>query len=204
VGRPGLQVGQGDPAGPAESSTAGGPIPPEPLQTALMREPASLSTVPSSGRGTAARPGVPTDVRRTAAGFLHRRTGDTLARVSPPDHGAGAETETETSGGSGGPGLEPGISGPVQPLTSAPPPGPTSGVVTTSTRAGLLEGVQTVEEQLRRLEARLLAEAGGDRAMEQDVRRHLTLARARFASATIRRFLPILIEREVRRRLSGR
>jgi 2'-5' RNA ligase len=67
----------------------------------------------------------------------------------------------------------------------------------------LLEGVQTVEEQLRRLEARLLAEAGGDRA-EEDVRRHLTLARARFGSARIRQFLPILIEPDVRRRLTGR
>lgn len=72
----------------------------------------------------------------------------------------------------------------------------------TSTRAGLLEGVQTVEEQLRRLESRLLAEAGGDRALVQDVQRHLTLAR--FGSARVRQVLPILIERDVRRRLSGR
>jgi hypothetical protein len=75
--------------------------------------------------------------------------------------------------------------------------------MTASEGPGLLGGVQTVEEQLRRLEVRLLAEAGGDRA-EEDVRRHLTLARARFGSARIRQFLPILIERDVRRRLSGR
>jgi hypothetical protein len=76
--------------------------------------------------------------------------------------------------------------------------------MTASEGSGLLGGVQTVEEQLRRLEVRLLAEAGGDRAEEEDVRRHLTLARARFGSARIRQFLPILIERDVRRRLSGR
>jgi hypothetical protein len=61
--------------------------------------------------------------------------------------------------------------------------------MTASEGPGLLGGVQTVEEQLLRLEARLLAEAGGDRAKE-DVRRHLTLARPRFGSARIRQFLP--------------
>jgi hypothetical protein len=91
----------------------------------------------------------------------------------------------------------------VQPSTSAPSPGLTSGVTTASMRTGLLGRVQSVEEQLRRLESRLLAEAGGDPVMEQDVLRHMTLARARFGSATIRQFLPILIEREVRRRLAG-
>jgi hypothetical protein len=70
-------------------------------------------------------------------------------------------------------------------------------------RIGLLGAVQSVEEQLRRLEARLLAEAGGDLVREQAVLRHMTTARARFESATIRQFLPILIEREVRRRLAG-
>lgn len=89
-------------------------------------------------------------------------------------------------------------SGPeVQPSTSATPPG------LTSMRTGPLGGVQSVEEQLRRLEARLLTEAGGDPVIEQDVLRHMTIARARFDSATIRQFLPILIEREVRRRLAG-
>ena len=68
---------------------------------------------------------------------------------------------------------------------------------------GLLGSVQSVEQQLRRLESRLLAEAGGDAVIEQDVLRHMALARARFASATVQQFLPILIEREVRRRLAG-
>jgi hypothetical protein len=164
-----------------------------------MREPASRSTAPSP-RAAAARPGVPSDVRRSAAASPRMRIGDRLVLVRPSDHGAGAETSRDSDAS----GPQPGIPGPVQPFTPAAPPGPTSGVLATSTRAGLLGGVQTVEEQLRRLEARLLAEAAGNRAMEQDVQRHLTLARARFASATIRRFLPILIEREVRRRLSGR
>ena len=100
---------------------------------------------------------------------------------------------------------EPGALRPVRPSRSAVLLEPTSGGVTTASQGpGLLGGVQTVEEQLRRLEARLLAEGGGDRAAEEDVRRHLTLARARFGSARIRQFLPILIERDVRRRLSGR
>jgi hypothetical protein len=72
------------------------------------------------------------------------------------------------------------------------------------TRAGLLGGASSVEEQLRRLESRLLAEVGGDPAGEEDLRRHLTIARARFVSATVRQFLPILIERDVRRRLAAR
>jgi hypothetical protein len=54
-----------------------------------------------------------------------------------------------------------------------------------------------------RLEQRLLAEAGGDPDVERRVRGQLVLARARFDGATIRRFLPILIEREVRRGLSA-
>jgi hypothetical protein len=57
----------------------------------------------------------------------------------------------------------------------------------------------TVDVQLRRLETRLLAEADGDRDLEQTLRGHLAHARAHFASATVRQFLPILIEREVRR-----
>jgi hypothetical protein len=85
----------------------------------------------------------------------------------------------------------------VQLSTSAAPPG------LRSRRTGSLGGVQSVEEQLRRLESRLLAEAGGDPVMEQEVLRHLTLSRALFDSATIQQFLPILIEREVRRRLAG-
>ena len=60
----------------------------------------------------------------------------------------------------------------------------------------------SVDEQLRRLEVRLVAEAGGDPELEQRVRSELVQACARFDGATVRRFLPILIEREVRRRLS--
>jgi len=58
-----------------------------------------------------------------------------------------------------------------------------------------------VEEQLVRLEQRLVAEARGDLEAERRVRGELALACARFDGATVRRFLPILIEREVRRRL---
>jgi hypothetical protein len=65
------------------------------------------------------------------------------------------------------------------------------------------ERAQSVDGQLRRLESRLLADAGGDRAGQEDVRRHLALVRSRFETATIRQFLPVLIEGEVRRRLSG-
>lgn len=68
-------------------------------------------------------------------------------------------------------------------------------------RAGLLGGTAAVEEQLRRLESRLLAEAGGDPAVERDVRRHLADSCTRFATAPVRHFVPILVEREVRRRL---
>ena len=48
-----------------------------------------------------------------------------------------------------------------------------------------------------------MAEAGGDPELEQRVRGELVLACARFDGATVRRFLPILIEREVRRRLAA-
>jgi hypothetical protein len=51
------------------------------------------------------------------------------------------------------------------------------------------------------LESRLLAEAGGDPVAEGDVRRHLADSCMRFATAPVRHFLPILVEREVRRRL---
>lgn len=61
----------------------------------------------------------------------------------------------------------------------------------------------SVDEQLRRLESRLVAEAGGDPERELRVRCELTAACARFDGATVRRFLPILIEREVRRRLTA-
>jgi hypothetical protein len=88
---------------------------------------------------------------------------------------------------------------PVQRSTPTAAPGSTSGRGV----AALLGGARSVEEQLRRLETRLLAEAGGEAAAEADVRRLLAQARARFDDAPIRQFLPILIERDVRRRLSG-
>jgi hypothetical protein len=46
-----------------------------------------------------------------------------------------------------------------------------------------------------------LAEAGGDPVVERDVRRHLADSCRRFATAPVRTFVPILVEREVRRRL---
>jgi hypothetical protein len=69
--------------------------------------------------------------------------------------------------------------------------------------AAAATGGAAVDDQLRRLEARLLAEAGGDPDLEQTLRGHVAQARARFASATVRQFLPILIEREVRRLLTA-
>jgi hypothetical protein len=67
--------------------------------------------------------------------------------------------------------------------------------------AGRLGGTAAVQEQLRRVEVRLLAEAGGDPAAEREVRRHLADSCARFATAPVRQFVPILVEREVRRRI---
>lgn len=58
-----------------------------------------------------------------------------------------------------------------------------------------------VDEQLRRLALRLLAEFGGDPAAESAVRRHLDASFAVFATARVRQFVPILVERDVRRRL---
>lgn len=62
-------------------------------------------------------------------------------------------------------------------------------------------GVLDVEEQLRRVELRLLAEVDGDPDAECAVRRILAESQARFATARVRQFVPILVEREVRRRL---
>lgn len=47
------------------------------------------------------------------------------------------------------------------------------------------------EEPLRRLKKRLLAEAQGDAVALLAVRGHLAAARAHFADATVRQFLPI-------------
>ena len=65
----------------------------------------------------------------------------------------------------------------------------------------LLVGLLSVPEQLRQVEFRLLAEACGDPAAEREVRRYFAVACARFETARVRRFLPILVEREVRQRL---
>ncbi|WP_166503487.1 three-helix bundle dimerization domain-containing protein [Modestobacter italicus] len=70
-------------------------------------------------------------------------------------------------------------------------------------RRDLLAGAHSVDERIRQLEQRLLAEAAGDPHRERDLQAHLAHARTRFASATVRQFLPILIEREVRRRIAG-
>ncbi len=70
-------------------------------------------------------------------------------------------------------------------------------------RAAPADRGPSVDEQLHRLESRLVAEAGGDPEHERRVRGELSAACARFDGATVRRFLPILIEREVRRRLSA-
>lgn len=58
-----------------------------------------------------------------------------------------------------------------------------------------------VDARLEKLEERLLVEAGNDPAAVLAVGSHLAAARARFAGATVRQYLPILVEREVRRRL---
>lgn len=62
-------------------------------------------------------------------------------------------------------------------------------------------GADAVEDQLRKVEQRLVGEAAGDPVAVLAVRDHLAAARARFGDARVRQFLPILVEREVRRRL---
>jgi hypothetical protein len=138
-----------------------------------MRESESLSTAPAAARAVTARPSAPSDVRRPATGVPHPWTGDTSVHVRRVDHGgAGAGTSVSADGC----GPEPGALRPVRPSRSAAPLEPTSGgVMTASEGPVLLRGVQTVEEQLRRLEARLLAEArgpcrGGGRAAAPDAR----------------------------------
>ena len=101
--------------------------------------------------------------------------GDVLTRPPTPAPGAATRLDDE----------------PVVALPPVPLPVPTPPV-----RGGV-----SVEEQLRRLELRLLAEADGDPAVERDVRRHLAELCARFETARVRLFVPILVEREVRRRL---
>jgi hypothetical protein len=62
---------------------------------------------------------------------------------------------------------------------------------------------ELADQQLLRVEARLLAEAKGSPAAEEDTRRWFALACERFAGAPVRQYLPILVEREVRERLRG-
>jgi hypothetical protein len=57
------------------------------------------------------------------------------------------------------------------------------------------------EHQLERVAQRLLAEVAGDPLREARVRRGLAEARLRFGSATVRAYLPILVERAVRAQL---
>jgi hypothetical protein len=80
-------------------------------------------------------------------------------------------------------------------------PLPRAGVREAAAPAAHLGGPAAVEVQLGRVESRLLAEAAGDSALAADVRRFLDDARLRFSAAPVRQFVPILIEREVRRRL---
>ena len=61
-----------------------------------------------------------------------------------------------------------------------------------------------VDVRLQRVESRLIALAGGDATLERDVRRYLAESSARFATARVRQFVPILVEREVRDRLRAR
>ena len=61
-----------------------------------------------------------------------------------------------------------------------------------------------VDVRLQRVESRLIALAGGDAALECDVRSYLAQSCARFAAARVRQYVPILVEREVRDRLRAR
>ena len=107
--------------------------------------------------------------------------GDILARPQPQGAGSGL-----LDGGSSG-GMRVDDGGVASSPVSTPP--------------DVIGRAASVEEQLRRLESRLLAEVGGDPAVERDVRRHLAESCARFETAPVRLFVPILVEREVRRRL---
>ena len=87
------------------------------------------------------------------------------------------------------------------------PPGPSSIVggvpAGAARRPDARLPVVPTEKQLGQLLSRLLAEANGDPATEWAVRQHLAASCARYATARVRDFLLILIERDVRRRLSG-
>lgn len=138
----------------------------------------------SIGRGWSRR-------ERTTARGTHLPAGDTLAR--PRASGAlSVPFGREPGDGTGADD---------RPVVAAAVLSPVQPGISTSTRAEVLGGAASVEAQLRRLELRLLAEAGGDPAVESAVRRHLADSCMRFATARVRLFVPILVEREVRRRL---
>ena len=65
-------------------------------------------------------------------------------------------------------------------------------------------GSTGVDVRLERVESRLIALAGGDVALECDVRSYVAESCARFATARVRQYVPILVEREVRDRLRAR
>ena len=61
-----------------------------------------------------------------------------------------------------------------------------------------------IEQRLHRVAERLLAEADGDPARQETIRSSLADAHARFATAAVRDYLPILVERAVRQQLRAR
>jgi hypothetical protein len=61
----------------------------------------------------------------------------------------------------------------------------------------------TVERQLERLEARLIAEFCGGPISERTVREHLAATRENYVGARVWTYLPILIERDARHRLQN-
>ena len=117
---------------------------------------------------------------------------DLLTRPGPP------------AAGSAGPDPEPGSA--TEPGDDRVPAGRTAapgrlGTADSGEGPRPLVGLLSLPEQLRQVEIRLLAEACGDPAAEREVRRYFAVACSRFETARVRRFLPILVEREVRQRL---
>jgi hypothetical protein len=150
------------------------------LLTSRLSHPRRVASFPA---GVTDTPSMPEPALPSRAPWnLH--SGETFVQV-PPTDGAGEATLVTVVGSV----TEPVTPGSVPPASDAVPPERMSGT-RAPTRAGLLGGASSVEEQLRRLESRLLAEVGGDPAGEEDLRRHLTIARARFVSATVRQFPP--------------
>ncbi|WIX76844.1 hypothetical protein QRX50_36265 [Amycolatopsis carbonis] len=69
--------------------------------------------------------------------------------------------------------------------------------------AGQREDVRICAE-FARVEARLIAEFGGNPAADAMVRAQVVAVQEYFAAAPIRRYLPILVERAVRSQLTAR